>query len=77
MNRLSKQVVVFTIGCVALFSVLGIAGRYDRASQIVYTMPDNMYEHIKLELGDDVSEVDIADYYEQHKEELEAAYGKF
>lgn len=75
MNRLSKQVAVFSIGFAAVFTLLGLAGRYDRASEIVYTMDDNVYEHIKLELGDDVSEVQIADYYMEHREELEKAYG--
>jgi hypothetical protein len=38
-------------------------------------MPDAIYEQVKLELGDDVSEVEIADYYIKHQAELEQQYG--
>jgi hypothetical protein len=75
MNRLSKQVAVFAVGFVSIFGLLGLAGTHDRASEIVYTMPDGIYEAIKCELGDDVSEVEIADYFIKHQKELEAKYG--
>jgi hypothetical protein len=75
MSRLAKQVAMFAVGFVAFFGVLGIAGTHDRASEIVYNMPDAIYEQVKLELGDDVSEVEIADYYIKHQAELEQQYG--
>lgn len=68
MSRLSKQVLAFTLGCIAFFFLVGLVGRQDYAEQVVYTMPQEAYEQIVLKLGDGASKVEIANEYQDNKE---------
>lgn len=47
MNKITKQILLI----VSAIILLGIAGRCDRDEQIIYNMPDNVYQAIKKELG--------------------------
>ena len=68
MNRLTKQVLVFLLGCIVFFILLGLVGRQEYAEQVVYTMPQEAYEQIIITLGDGASNVDIAEEYMKNKE---------
>ena len=55
-----------TLGTVAFFSVLFLAGTADRTSEIIYTMPGEIYEEIKGKLtvdGEEPSDREIAEFY--------------
>lgn len=67
MNRISKQCIVFVTGLVAFVSVLGYAGSYEYAEQVVYTMPQEAYEAIVIRLGDEASCKEIAREYMDNK----------
>lgn len=62
-NRLTKQILVFVVGFIAFFVLMGIAGSADYTEQVVYTMPQEAYEAIYLKLGDGCSDKQIADEY--------------
>lgn len=66
-NRLSKQVTVFIAGFIAFFFLLGYAGTQELTEQIVYTMPQEVYDTICLKLGDKCSDKQIADEYMSNK----------
>ena len=54
------------LGTVAFFAVLFLAGTADRTSEIIYTMPGEIYEEIKGKLtveGEDPSDREIAEFY--------------
>lgn len=55
-------------GLMAFVCILGIAGSYEWASEIVYDMPEEVYYTILDTLGDDASEKAIAEEYWKHKE---------
>ena len=46
MNKLTK----YTLLVVALLLLLGIAGRCDYNESVIYNMPDNVYQVMKVKL---------------------------
>ena len=58
----------------AFFILLGIAGKYDMASEVVYTMDDRVYEAIHKKLGTH-NEIKIAEEYLNNKEYYDETYG--
>lgn len=68
MNRISKQISVFVIGFALFFYLIGRAGESEYIDQVVYTMPQEAYEQIVIELGDqDTSNFQIAKRYLNNK----------
>lgn len=63
MNKLTKH----TLLVVALLLLLGIAGRCDYNESVIYNMPDNVYQTLKMEL-DNPSESCLVDEYISNKE---------
>ena len=63
MNKLSQQLIVSVLAIFGFLFVLGIAGRYDYATEIVQSMPEAAYYTILDTLGDDCSETAIAEEY--------------
>ena len=63
MNRLSQQLIAVVLGIVGFIAVMGMAGRYDYASEVVQNMPEAAYNTIVENLGDNCSEVAIAEEY--------------
>ena len=57
---------------VAFFFTLGIAGTLERREQIIYTMPQEAYEQIYLELGDDCSDKQIEKRYMENKKHYDS-----
>lgn len=54
------------LGAVAFFAALFLAGTADRTSEIIYTMPGEIYEEIKGKLtvdGEEPGDREIAEYY--------------
>lgn len=74
MNQVTKQVLAAALGFMAFLFVLGIAGRYDYASEIVYNMPEEAYYTILDTLGDDATEIAIAEEYMDNKEYYDQKY---
>ena len=64
MNRLS----VTALAVLAFILLLGIVGRYDYATEVVQSIPDVAYHTIVERLGDDCSDIDIAEEYEANKQ---------
>lgn len=62
-----KKYILPIIATLAIITVLGIAGTHDRAEQVIYTMPFELYQLIKQEIGDSPSDVQIADHYLAHQ----------
>lgn len=63
MNRLS----VTALAVLAFILLLGIVGRYDYASEVVQSMPEDAYYTILDTLGDDCTEIAIAEEYMSNK----------
>lgn len=68
MNRLHKQIIVAVASAFGFLLLMGIAGSYDYAEQVVYTMPEAAYYSILDTLGDDCSVKDIAREYMENRE---------
>ncbi|WP_349996658.1 hypothetical protein [Phocaeicola dorei] len=58
MNKLTK----YTLLVVALLLLLGIAGRCDYNESVIYNMPDNVYQVMKVKL-DNPSDSRLVDEY--------------
>lgn len=67
MNRLTKQVIIFTAGFIAFFVILGIAGNMDYTEQVINTMPQEAYEEIYLKLGNKCTDLQISNEYLSNK----------
>lgn len=67
MNRLTKQVIIFTAGFIAFFAILGIASNMDYTEQVIYAMPQELYEQIASELGQNSNDYQIAKRYLANK----------
>lgn len=63
MNKLSTHSLVF-IGVIILIC---LAGRCDYNETVIYNMPDNTYQAIKTKLGEDCSESQLVDEYQENK----------
>ncbi|MBP1615891.1 MAG: hypothetical protein H6Q13_3339 [Bacteroidetes bacterium] len=63
MKREYKQLALLILGFIAIFFILGLAGRTDYTEQIIYTMPDSAYDSIKAELGNNSTDYEIAKEY--------------
>ena len=55
------------LGTLLTISSLTFAGATDFAEQVVYTMPQEAYEYIYLNLGDGCSDYEIANEYMSNK----------
>lgn len=51
---------------IALIVMLGVAGRMDYTEEVMYTMPEKAYKEIRIKLGNEASDYDIARYYVKH-----------
>ena len=51
MNRLSKQLIVSVLAIIGFLYVMGIAGSYDYADEVVYAMDDEVYYSITKKIG--------------------------
>lgn len=63
MNRLSQQCIVAVIAILGFIVLVGTVGSYEYADEIVYSMPDAVYESIQKELGEDASNKAVAAEY--------------
>lgn len=68
MNRISRQIIVSLLAIFGFIYLMGIAGRYDYADEVVYTMSEEVYYTILDTLGDDCSNIAVADEYIKNKE---------
>ena len=59
MNKISLA----ALGLLVFIIALGIVGRYDFASEVVQSMSETAYYTILDTLGDDSSEIEIAEEY--------------
>lgn len=74
MNKLTKQTLAFISGFILFFAILGAVGSLERTDQIVYTMPQEAYEQIYIELGDGCTDKEIAERYLSNKEYYDSLY---
>lgn len=65
-TRIQKQVIVFALGFIGFIASFGIVGRYDYAEQVVYDMPQEIYDAIVQKIGSK-SQVAIVDEYTSNK----------
>lgn len=47
MNKVTKQI----LWIIAVVILLGVAGKCDHDEQVIYNMPDDVYQALKKELG--------------------------
>lgn len=57
---------------IALILMLGIAGRADWAEKVIETIPCDLYQVIKNDIGGNPSNVRIAEYYMDNKDRYDA-----
>lgn len=66
MKTITQHLVVSIIAIAGFIAVMGIAGTYDYADQVVYTMPDATYQAITKRIGK-ASNVKVAKEYMSNK----------
>lgn len=66
------KTISYILAVFALVALLGVAGTYDWAEEIIYPMPIQIYDLILEEIGNDASDVQIAKYYVANKERLDS-----
>lgn len=52
--------------------MIGIAGSYDRAEEILESVPTELYRQIRTDLGGTPSELQIADHYLANKKKYDS-----
>lgn len=52
LNRLTKQVIIFVVGFIAFWVIIGLISSPDYAENIIDDMPEGIYEQISIELGE-------------------------
>jgi hypothetical protein len=62
-----KKVVAGIIGILGFLYILGVAGSYDFADEVVYSMDDQVYELIIKKIGK-TSNKDVANEYLENRE---------
>lgn len=67
-NRFSKQVIVFIVGIVGFFFVLGMAGKSEYNETVIYNMPETAYRIIVDSLGNGCSDTQIVNTYLSNKD---------
>ncbi len=67
MNRLSKQIIVSLLAIFGFLYLMGIAGSYDYADEVVYAMDDEVYYSITEKIGK-ASNKEVVAEYERNKE---------
>lgn len=67
MNRLSKQIIVSLLAIFGFLYLMGIAGSYDYADEVVYAMDDQVYDSITEKIGK-ASNKEVVAEYERNKE---------
>ena len=68
MNKISKQIIVFTIGFIGFLFLLGIVGKSDYNQEVIYNMTETAYNVIVDSLGEGGSETQIVKTYLNNKE---------
>lgn len=68
MDKSSKQIIVFIVGVVGFFFLLGIIGKSDFNEEIIYNMNETAYNVIVDSLGDGCSDTQIVKTYLGNKE---------
>jgi hypothetical protein len=67
MNRLSRQIIVALLAISGFLYLMGIAGSYDYADEVVYSMDDVVYYTITQKIGK-ASNKEIVAEYEANKQ---------
>lgn len=65
-NEIMIERIKIGLMLIGLLILLGIVGRMDYTEEVIYTMPEKSYKEIRIKLGDDASDYDIARYYVKH-----------
>lgn len=68
MDKFSKQIIVFIVGIVGFFFLLGIIGKSDFNEEVIYNMNETAYNVIVDSLGDGCSDTQIVKTYLGNKE---------
>lgn len=68
MNQVTKKLIVGLLAVAGFITIMGVAGSYDYAEQVIYTMSDTVYQAVKKNLGEGASCIDIANEYMNNRE---------
>lgn len=74
MTRFTRQCIVAGFAILSFIGVMGIAGSYEYADQVVYSMPEEVYYTILDTLGDDCSNKAVAAEYMSKREYYDNLY---
>lgn len=74
MNRLTQQCIVSLLAIIGFLWLMGIAGSYDYADEVVYNMDEEVYYTILDTLGDDCSNKAVAAEYMNNREYYDNLY---
>lgn len=66
MNRLSRQIIVSVLAIIGFLYVMGIAGSYDYADEVVSSMDEVVYHSITSKIGK-ASNKEVVAEYEKNK----------
>ena len=62
------------VGFIGFFLMIGIVGNYERAEEVVAHMSQEAYEAVVAKLGENASEIKIADEYMANKSYYDNLY---
>ena len=68
MDKSSKQIIVFIVGIVGFFFLLGIIGKSDFNEEVIYNMNETAYNVIVDSLGEGCSNTQIVKTYLSNKD---------
>lgn len=68
MDKSSKQIIVFIVGIVGFFFLLGIIGKSDFNEEVIYNMNETAYNVIVDSLGEGCSDTQIVKTYLSNKD---------
>lgn len=64
----NEKLIWMILGFLFIITILGIGGTVDRVEQTIYHMDEKTYKIIKLKLGNDCSDYDIAKEYYKNRD---------
>lgn len=64
---MKKSTIKNALLAVAAIAILGIAGRMDYTEEVIYSMPQCVYDSIRAHLGTDATDSEIAEEYMDHR----------
>lgn len=67
-----KKISTFILLLIAMMAIIGFAGSYEFASEIVYGLTEAQYDSISNDIGENASEKQVAKQYLENKKRYDS-----